>query len=84
MKEQEDRDVLFGDMNDLATENERIQRSKGNEKEFDILLNYKPVNAEMNYLYLSFSDLTKCIKVARDSLYEGDDNMALLNYHEVA
>jgi hypothetical protein len=30
-----------------------------------------------------FSNLTKTIKVARNSLYEGDDNQALLNYHEV-
>ena len=48
------------------------------------MLNYKPRNYEINTLYLAFSDLTKTIKVARDSLYEGDDNQALLNYHEVA
>jgi hypothetical protein len=35
-------------------------------------------------LYLAFSNLTKTIKVARNSLYEGDDNQALLGYHEVA
>jgi tetratricopeptide (TPR) repeat protein len=68
----------------LAVNNERLQKSKGNEREFDIMLDYRPTNYEMNTLYLSFSDLTKCIKVARDSLYEGDDNQALLNYHEVA
>jgi tetratricopeptide (TPR) repeat protein len=48
------------------------------------MLNYKPRNHEINVLYLAFSNLTKTIKVARDSLYEGDDNQALLNYHEVA
>jgi hypothetical protein len=53
-------------------------------KEFNIMLNYKPRNHEINYLYLAFSNLTKTIKVARNSLYEGDDNQALLNYHEVA
>lgn len=52
-------------------------------KEFNIMLNYKPRNHEINYLYLAFSNLTKTIKVARNSLYEGDDNQALLNYHEV-
>ena len=48
------------------------------------MLNYTPRNHEINVLYLAFSNLTKTIKVARDSLYEGDDNLALLNYHEVA
>ena len=48
------------------------------------MLNYKPRNNEINVLYLAFSNLTKTIKVARNSLYEGDDNQALLNYHEVA
>lgn len=48
------------------------------------MLNYKPRNKEINLLYLAFSKLTKTIKVARNSLYEGDDNQALLNYHEVA
>ena len=52
-------------------------------KDFDIMLNYKPRNHEINLLYLAFSKLTKTIKVARNSLYEGDDNQALLNYHEV-
>ena len=53
-------------------------------QDFDIMLNYKPRNHEINLLYLAFSKLTKTIKVARNSLYEGDDNQALLNYHEVA
>ena len=48
------------------------------------MLNYEPRNNEINLLYLAFSKLTKTIKVARNSLYEGDDNQALLNYHEVA
>ncbi len=48
------------------------------------MLGYKPRNREINMLYLAFSNLTKTIKVARNSLYEGDDNQALLNYHEVA
>ena len=48
------------------------------------MLNYKPRNHEINVLYLAFSNLTKTIKVARNSLYEGDDNQALLGYHEVA
>ena len=47
------------------------------------MLNYKPRNREINVLYLAFSNLTKTIKAARNSLYEGDDNQALLNYHEV-
>jgi len=55
-----------------------------NNQEFDIMLNYKPRNNEINVLYLAFSNLTKTIKVARESLYEGDDNQALLDYHEVA
>lgn len=48
------------------------------------MLNYQPRNKEINMLYLAFSNLTKTIKVARNSLYEGDDNQALLGYHEVA
>jgi len=48
------------------------------------MLHYKPINKEINVLYLAFSNLTKTIKVARESLYEGDDNQALLDYHEVA
>ena len=55
-----------------------------NRKEFNVMLNYKPRNHEINVLYLAFSNLTKTIKVARNSLYEGDDNQALLGYHEVA
>jgi hypothetical protein len=45
-----------------------------NNQEFDIMLHYKPRNNEINVLYLAFSNLTKTIKVARESLYEGDDN----------
>jgi len=47
------------------------------------MLKYKPRSKEINVLYLAFSNLTKTIKVARNSLYEGNDNQALLNYHEV-
>lgn len=53
-------------------------------QEFNIMLNYKPRNKEINMLYQAFSNLTKTIKVARNSLYEGDDNQALIGYHEVA
>ena len=45
--------------------------------------NYKPRNKEINILYLAFSSLTKTIKAASNSLNEGDDNQALLNYYEV-
>lgn len=45
---------------------------------------YKDRNKEINQLYLAFSNLIKTIKVARTSLMEGNDNQALLNYHEVA
>ena len=55
----------------------------GDEKVFNIMHNYKPRNKEINILYLAFSSLTKTIKAARNSLNEGDDNQALLNYHEV-
>jgi len=48
------------------------------------MLNYKRQNKEINMLYEAFSHLTKTIQVARKSLYEGDDNSALLGYHEVA
>jgi len=48
------------------------------------MLNYKPRNKEINILFLEFSNLAKTIKVARESLYEGDENKALLDYHEVA
>lgn len=48
------------------------------------MLNYKPRNNEINTLQLAFSNLLKSINVARNSLHEGDDNQALLNYHEVA
>jgi len=47
------------------------------------MLRYQPTNHEINLLYAQFSNLVKTIKVARESLYEGDDNTALLNYHEV-
>jgi hypothetical protein len=47
------------------------------------MLNYKPRNKEINFLFQAFSNLNKTIKVARNSLYLGDDNQALLNYHEV-
>ena len=66
-----------------APKGKDVKDEKDN-KEFNIMLHYKPRNHEINVLYLAFSNLTKTIKVARDSLYEGDDNQALLNYHEVA
>ena len=47
------------------------------------MFNYKPRNKEINVLYLAFRNLTKTIKVARNSLFDGNDNQALLNYHEV-
>jgi hypothetical protein len=59
------------------------ENERGN-NDFNIMLGYKPRNHEINTLFLAFSNLTKTIKVARDSLYEGDANQALLNYHEVA
>ena len=71
-------------MHAYSSSSKKKERDKCWEREFDVMLNYKPHNYEINTLYLSFSDLTKTIKVARDSLYEGDDNSALLNYHEVA
>ncbi len=61
----------------------KFLESDGNQKDLDIMLRYKPRNKEVNVLYLAFSNLTKTIKVARNSLHEGDDNQALLNYHEV-
>lgn len=45
---------------------------------------YKKENKEINVLYDAFSNLTKTIKVARISTHIGDDNQALLNYHDVA
>lgn len=56
---------------------EKISRAKladKQNKDFNIMLNYQPRNYEINVLYLAFSNLTKTIKVARDSLYQGDDN----------
>lgn len=50
---------------------------------YDIMAGYKPVSYEMNFLYKQFSNLVRTIKIARESLFEGDDNQALLNYHEV-
>ena len=48
------------------------------------MANYDPKNKEINQLYLSFSNLTKTIKIARTSMFQGDENQALLNYHECA
>ena len=62
----------------------KSDKDRGDNREDDVMLNYKPRNHEINVLYLAFSNLTKTIKVARESLDEGDDNQALLNYHEVA
>jgi hypothetical protein len=67
-----------------VSENIKDKNPNEKKKEFNIMLNYKPRNKEINMLYLAFSNLTKTIKVARNSLYEGDDNSALLGYHEVA
>lgn len=50
------------------------KKDRGKGKEFDVMLNYRDRNYEINTLYQAFSNLTKTIKVARDSLYEGDDN----------
>jgi hypothetical protein len=67
-----------------APKEKQGSKEERDNKDFNIMLHYKPRNHEINVLYLAFSNLTKTIKVARDSLYEGDDNQALLNYHEVA
>lgn len=69
-------------LNGMTEVNFKASQSKN--QEFNIMLNYKPRNKEINLLYLAFSNLTKTIKVARNSLYEGDDNQALIGYHEVA
>ena len=69
---------------EFISENQKDKNPTEKKKEFNIMLNYKPRNKEINMLYLAFSNLTKTIKVARNSLYEGDDNSALLGYHEVA
>jgi|TARA_B110000285_G_C15041795_1_gene572190 hypothetical protein len=83
MKEQEQSGVQSV-INRLEKANLQEKDRKENSNDFNIMLNYKPRNHEINILYLAFSNLTKTIKVARNSLYEGDDNQALLNYHEVA
>ena len=53
---------------------DKMKSEKDDNKDYDIMLNYKPYNKEINTLYRAFSNLTKTIKVARDSLYQGDDN----------
>jgi len=50
----------------------------------EITLSYKPKNMQINRLYLAFSKLTKSIEIARSSLLEGNNNLALIGYHEVA
>jgi hypothetical protein len=61
------------------------ERIKGSRKIVEELsLGYRPRNKEVNKLYLAFSNLMKTIGVARNSLSEGNDNKALLGYHEVA
>lgn len=59
------------------------ENERGN-NDFNLMIGFKHRNYEINTLFQAFSNLTKTIKVARDSLYEGDANQALLNYHEVA
>ena len=54
------------------------------DKQKDIAFNYKPRNRQINKLFLAFSKLTKTIDVARNSLSQGNENQALLRYHEVA
>ena len=54
------------------------------DQDFDLMLNYEERNNETNELYLAFSKMAKTIKFARTSLVQGDDNKALLKYHEVA
>ena len=78
---QKEKEQLINDQNQINNnQNAGHQRNKfqiENERrnnEFNIMLNYKPRNNEINVLYLAFSNLTKTIKVARNSLYEGDDN----------
>ena len=48
---------------------DKMKIEGGDDKDYDIMLNYKPYNKEINTLYRSFSNLTKTIKIARDSLY---------------
>ncbi len=50
--------------------------------ELNIMANYKNRNEEINFLYHAFSNLTKTLSVAKNSLECGDDNQALLSYHE--
>ena len=52
--------------------------------EFNIMSNYEHKNQEINELHLTFSKLSKIVVVARNSLNQGDENEALLNYNEVA
>ena len=83
---QKEKEQLIQQQQELSQKTiKKKQKSKErSNKDFDITLNYTPTNHEINQLYLAFSKLTKTIKVARNSLYEGDDNLALLNYHEVS
>lgn len=53
-------------------------------REWDIMNTYQNRNDEVNKLHLAFSRLTKSVRLAKNSLDLGDDNKALLNYHEVA
>ena len=50
----------------------------------DVVGNFEDRNYEINLLFRSFSDLTKTLSAAKSSLDDGDDNQALLNYHEAA
>lgn len=61
-----------------------VEENERGNNDFNVMVGYKERNYEINTLFLAFSNLTKTIKVARNSLYEGDANQALLNYHEVA
>ena len=67
-----------------VNESGKNKRNIEKNKDQDIMTNYRPKNNEINQLYLSFSNLTKTIKLARTSMYQGDENQALLNYHECA
>ena len=53
-------------------------------KEFDILNSFEPNNKEIDSLHLAFSKLSRTVKAARTSLNQGNENNALLTYHEVA
>ena len=63
-----------------------MKNSKKNDKEINlnVIGNYGDRNEEINYLYHAFSNLTKTLTAAKSSLEQGDDNQALLNYHEAA